>query len=123
MRTLSFTLALALLAAPAAAQHAGHHLPAPGDTVRYVAVSAGRVTGHEHIWRDADGTVHSRFEYNDRGRGPSVHTRMRVDERGFPVWIHAEGVNYYKVPVRETLRGARRPRRVGEQRRTAATRR
>lgn len=100
MRTLPYTLALALAAAPAAAQHAGHH-PAPGDTVRYVVVSAGRATGHEHVWRDPDGTLHSQFEYNDRGRGPSIHTRMRIDERGFPVWIEAEGVNYYKVPVRE----------------------
>jgi imidazolonepropionase-like amidohydrolase len=111
MRTLSLTLLLAL-AAPAAAQHAGHHPaspPAPGDTVRYVAVSAGRLTGHEHMWRDADGTLHTQMEYNDRGRGPSVHTRVRVDERGLPVWIEAEGVNYYKAPVRERyeLRGGR----------------
>ncbi|HLM67711.1 MAG TPA: hypothetical protein VK358_09300, partial [Longimicrobium sp.] len=41
------------------------------------------------------------MEYNDRGRGPAIHTRMRVDERGFPVLIEAEGVNYYKAPVRE----------------------
>ncbi|HEV3049144.1 MAG TPA: hypothetical protein VGX50_02505, partial [Longimicrobium sp.] len=100
MRTLPLTLALALAAAPAAAQHTGHH-PPPGDTVRYVAISAGRVTGHEHIWRDPDGTLHSQFEYNDRGRGPNVHTRMRLDARGFPVWVEAEGVNYFKVPVRE----------------------
>jgi imidazolonepropionase-like amidohydrolase len=100
MRNLSFSLALALTAAPAAAQHAGHN-PPPGDTVRYVAISAGRVAGHEHIWADADGTLHSQMEYNDRGRGPNIHTRMRMDERGFPVLIEAEGVNYYKAPVRE----------------------
>jgi imidazolonepropionase-like amidohydrolase len=101
MRTLPITLALALLAAPAAAQPSPGGLPAPGDTVRYVAWSAGRQTGHEHVWRDADGTLHSQFEYNDRGRGPSIHTRVRLDERGLPVWLEAEGVNYYKVPVRE----------------------
>ena len=96
MRTPLLTLALVLAAVPAAAQ-----LPAPGDTLRYVAISAGRATGHELIWRDADGTLHSQMEYNDRGRGPSMHTRMRLDERGLPVWIEAEGVNYYKTPVRE----------------------
>ncbi|WP_420126949.1 amidohydrolase family protein [Longimicrobium sp.] len=101
MRTLSFTLALALIAAPAAAQHAGHHPPPAGDTVRYVAISAGNVAGYEHIWRDAEGTIHSEMEFNDRGRGPRTRTRIRVDERGFPVLIEAEGVNYYKVPVRE----------------------
>jgi imidazolonepropionase-like amidohydrolase len=101
MRTLSFTLALALCAAPAAAQHAAYQPPAPGDTVRYVVISAGRQSGYEHIWRDADGTVHSDMEFNDRGRGPKMHTRVRVDERGLPVWVEAEGVNYFKVPVRE----------------------
>lgn len=101
MRTLLLTLALSLAALPAAAQHAGHHPSAQADSVRYVAISAGRVSGGEVFWRDADGTIHSRMEYNDRGRGPSIHTRVRVDERGFPVWIEAEGVNYYKAPVRE----------------------
>jgi imidazolonepropionase-like amidohydrolase len=101
MRTLSTTLALALAALPAAAQHAGHAPPAPGDTVRYVAISAGNVAGQELVWRDADGTLHSQMEYNDRGRGPSIRTRTRVDGRGFPVLIEAEGVNYFKVPVRE----------------------
>ena len=98
MRTPLLILALPLCALPAAAQHAGHP---PGDTVRYVAISAGRETGQELIWTDADGTIHSRMEYNDRGRGPLIHTRVRVNEQGFPVLIEAEGVNYYKAPVRE----------------------
>jgi imidazolonepropionase-like amidohydrolase len=102
MRTPLLALALALAALPAAAQHAGRPPgPPAGDTVRYVAISAGRESGQELVWRDADGTLHSQMEYNDRGRGPSVHTRLRVDERGFPVWMEAEGVNYFKVPVRE----------------------
>ncbi len=86
-------------ALPAAAQHAGHG--AGDDTLRYVAITAGRPSGKELIWRDADGTIHSQMEYNDRGRGPSIHTRVRVNDQGFPVWIEAEGVNYFKVPVRE----------------------
>ena len=100
MRTPLLILALPLCALPAAAQHAGH-APAPGDTVRYVAISAGRETGQELIWTDADGTIHSRMEYNDRGRGPAIHTRLRVNAQGFPVLIEAEGVNYFKAPVRE----------------------
>ncbi len=100
MRTPLLTLALSVLPLAAAAQNAGT-LPAPGDTVRYVAVSAGRETGEKRVWRDADGTLHTRMEYNDRGRGPRMHTRIRLDERGLPVLIEAEGVNYYKAPVRE----------------------
>lgn len=99
MRTRLFSLALSLAALPAAAQHAAHS--ATPDTVRYVALSAGRVSGQEILWQDADGTLHSRMEYNDRGRGPSIHTRARLNEQGLPVWIEAEGVNYYKAPVRE----------------------
>lgn len=99
MRALLFVPAL-LAAVPAVAQPAGA-APAPGDTVRYVAIAAGQRSGQEIIWRDADGTLHSHWEYNDRGRGPSVHTRFRLDERGLPVFIEAEGVNYYKAPVRE----------------------
>jgi imidazolonepropionase-like amidohydrolase len=98
MKIPLLTLALSLAALPAAAQQAG---PPPGDTVRYVAISAGRESGEALFWRDADGTHHSRMVYNDRGRGPDIHTRMRVDDRGFPVLIEAEGVNYYKAPVRE----------------------
>jgi imidazolonepropionase-like amidohydrolase len=101
MRTFSFTLALGLLAAPAAAQQPAYTPPPPGDTVRYLVMSAGRPSGHEHIWRDADGTIHSQMEFNDRGRGPRMHSRVRVDERGLPILVEAEGVNYYKVPVRE----------------------
>ena len=80
MRIPLLILALSLAALPAAAQHAGDH--PPGDSVRYVAISAGRVSGSEVFWRDPDGTLHSRMEYNDRGRGPAIHTRVRLDERG-----------------------------------------
>jgi imidazolonepropionase-like amidohydrolase len=97
MKIPLISLALSLAALPAAAQQGS----APGDTVRYVAISAGRESGQLLLWRGADGTLHSRMEYNDRGRGPDIHTRMRVDAQGFPVLIEAEGVNYYKAPVRE----------------------
>jgi imidazolonepropionase-like amidohydrolase len=99
MKIPLLTLALCLAALPAPAQQPG--LPAVGDTIRYMIVSAGRQSGQALLWREADGTVHSQMAYNDRGRGPDIHTRMRLDDRGFPVLIEAEGVNYYKAPVRE----------------------
>lgn len=92
-------LALALAAPSAAAQQQ----PAPADTVRYTIVSAGRTTGRVLEWREADGTLGTFMEYNDRGRGPRVRTRARVDAAGLPVWMEAEGVNYFKAPVRETF--------------------
>ncbi|HEX6911965.1 MAG TPA: amidohydrolase family protein [Longimicrobium sp.] len=99
MKRSLLVLALSAAALPAAAQP-GPYVP-PDDTLRYVAITAGRPSGQEVIWRDADGTLHSQMEYNDRGRGPSIHTRVRVNAQGFPVLIEAEGVNYYKAPVRE----------------------
>ena len=94
MRPRALLPFLALAAAlPAAAQ--------TPDTVHYTFVAGGRVTGSAWEWQAPDGTIHAFFEYNDRGRGPRMHTRLRVDSLDLPVWIEAEGVNYYKVPVRE----------------------
>jgi hypothetical protein len=41
------------------------------------------------------------FEYNDRGRGPKIASRVRLDERGIPVSIETRGVGYLKNPVEE----------------------
>jgi imidazolonepropionase-like amidohydrolase len=99
------SLAVLVGAAPAAAQGD----PAPGDTVRYVTISSGRVSGQALRWREADGTWGWFLEHNDRGRGPSIRTRTRLDAAGLPVWLRAQGVNYYKASVREEfeMRGGR----------------
>ncbi|HEX2076617.1 MAG TPA: amidohydrolase family protein [Longimicrobium sp.] len=110
MRFLSLilTVALGLAVVPGAAQQGGHPA-APGDTVRYVTISSGRVSGQALRWREADGAWGWFLEHNDRGRGPSIRTRTRLDAAGLPVWLEAEGVNYYKTPFRERyeLRGGR----------------
>lgn len=101
MRLLALAAA-ALAAAPLSAQ-------SPGDTVRFTIVSSGRTAGYARDWREADGTIGSYLEFNDRGRGPALTTRVRVDATGFPVWMESQGVNYYKTPVTErfTLQGGR----------------
>lgn len=43
------------------------------------------------------------FEYNDRGRGPKLSSRIRLDETGIPARIETTGVNYLKVPVEENF--------------------
>src|SRR5688500_4611467 len=94
MRRRTLLSLLALTAAlPTAAQTA--------DTVRYTYVAGGRVAGSAWEWQAPDGTIHTFFEFNDRCRGPRMETRVRVDSLELPVWIESEGVNYYKVPVRE----------------------
>ncbi|MGH9440972.1 MAG: amidohydrolase family protein [Thermoanaerobaculia bacterium] len=41
------------------------------------------------------------FEFNDRGRGPKLTSRLRLDESGIPTGVGISGVNYLKVPVDE----------------------
>lgn len=43
------------------------------------------------------------FEFNDRGRGPKLHTTMVVDDRSVPATIKTTGHDYFKAPVTETL--------------------
>jgi hypothetical protein len=41
------------------------------------------------------------FEFNDRGRGPKIASRVRLDERGIPVYVETRGVGYLKNPIEE----------------------
>ena len=52
---------------------------APPDTLRFSVVIGGRVAGYRAGWRLPDGELRFRFAYNDRGRGDSLETRMRLD--------------------------------------------
>lgn len=74
--------------------------PAP-DTLRYVMLLAGNRAGQEVLVRDAAGTEHTRFEYNDRGRGPKLDQRITLDSAGLPTAVVITGNDYLKVPVEE----------------------
>lgn len=43
------------------------------------------------------------FEYNDRGRGPKLKTRIQLDADGIPTLIETVGNDYLKAPVNETF--------------------
>lgn len=43
------------------------------------------------------------FEFNDRGRGPKLKTRIRLDADGVPISIETVGSNYLKAPVTENF--------------------
>lgn len=70
------------------------------DTARYVVLMQGNVAGSLEVWAEA-GTVHSRFSFNDRGRGPDLHTRYRLGPDGVPTEVAIDGVDYLKSPVEE----------------------
>ena len=86
--------ALGIAQAPEAASQAA-------DTARYTVVIGGREAGAAKTWTSPDGERHSTYEFNDRGRGPSLHTRMRLGPDGTPVSLETSGVDYYKAAVSE----------------------
>ena len=49
----------------------------------------------------ADGSRSLSYEYNDRGRGPKLTARVRLDAASVPVSIEMDGVDYIKAPVSE----------------------
>ncbi|HEU0055231.1 MAG TPA: hypothetical protein VFQ39_18720, partial [Longimicrobium sp.] len=75
---------------------------APGDTTRYVVLLGGRAAGSGAAWTEA-GEQRSTYEYNDRGRGPKLETRLRLAPDGTPSWMETTGVDYFKNPVSETF--------------------
>jgi imidazolonepropionase-like amidohydrolase len=83
-------LALALSASPA--------------TIRYSVVTAGRVQGSQVVTTAPEGDIVAEFEFNDRGRGPKLTTRMRLGADGLPVSIETTGVDYFKNAVEERFR-------------------
>ena len=73
MTTLLLTVAL--LAAPASQA-------APSDTTRYIILQAGNPSGSELAVRQPDGSLYFFEEYNDRGRGPRLETRITLTPAG-----------------------------------------
>lgn len=90
-------LALAALAATAANAAEA----AEPTELRYSLFYAGQKNGAAST-RIVDGgeRVYT-YEYNDRGRGPKIEERVRVDERGVPVLLEITGNDYWKNPVDE----------------------
>lgn len=62
---------------------------------------AGNRAGHHVECRMPDGSTLYLFEFNDRGRGPSVHSRITLDAAGIPTALTVDGNDYLKNPVRE----------------------
>lgn len=77
-------------------------LDADADTtVRYDWLTQGETSGELVVTRHDDGARSAHFEFNDRGRGPSVDTRFEVDEAGRVVRFESSGNAYMGAPVNE----------------------
>lgn len=86
-----------------------HSHPAPTrapKTLRYTMITVDRPSGSAEIDIAADGSRHTHFTFNDRGRGPDVTTDITFGERGIPLTVHAVGHGYDKAPIDERVETA-----------------
>jgi imidazolonepropionase-like amidohydrolase len=60
-----------------------------------------RVAGRDVLVRHADGSIEDDIEFNDRGRGPKIHTRLDLGRDGFPDRLELSGKDYLKRDVHE----------------------
>lgn len=74
---------------------------AESQTLRYSVYSNGRLAGSEIDTYLPGGRVESKFEFNDRGRGPKVSAVYLLDSKGMPAKVDETGNDYLKAPVDE----------------------
>src|SRR5262249_13600531 len=87
-----------VLVAPSFAHQESVPLPRP-STIRYPGTIADRIAGSQVTEVKETGELQVSYEYNDRGRGPHLITRIRLASDGTPVLIDTSGHNYLKVKV------------------------
>src|SRR5688500_16284586 len=71
--------------------------------VRHTVILGGNRAGVQNATVGVDGVREINFEFNDRGRGPKLLSRVKVDPAGLLVDVQTSGNDYLKVPVTETF--------------------
>jgi imidazolonepropionase-like amidohydrolase len=71
--------------------------------MRHAVILGGNRAGVQTLSVDAAGVREIGFEFNDRGRGPKLASRVKVDEAGLPVSVQTTGNDYIKAPVTESF--------------------
>ncbi len=71
------------------------------STTHYDWLTQGQVSGRLEVTRHPDGERSAFFEFNDRGRGPRLEERYRVDASGLLRSFHIGGKPYMGAPVDE----------------------
>ncbi len=70
---------------------------------RHSFLMMGKTAGAQTSKITSEGIREYDFEFNDRGRGPKLKTRIRLDADGFPVELETVGNDYLKAPVTESF--------------------
>ncbi len=98
MSRLTVLAAALLLAGSALAQDASQ--------TRYAVLIMEKPAGMQTSTLAADGLRSLSYEFNDRGRGPKLTARVRLDAAGVPTSMEIDGVDYLKAPVAERFSAA-----------------
>ncbi len=72
-----------------------------GEVIEYTVLSGGNPAGFQKVKEVSKTEYAVEYEYNDRGRGPKLSTRLVLNPSSIPVSIQNTGNNYYKAPVKE----------------------
>jgi hypothetical protein len=73
---------------------------------RYAVLIMEKPAGMQTSTVAADGLRNLSYEFNDRGRGPKLTARVRLDAAGVPSLMEIDGVDYLKAPVAERFSAA-----------------
>lgn len=93
MQTFLAAVATAVLLAPGIA--------AAETVIRSEVLTLDKPSG-EHVTTIADdGEIRVRYQFNDRGRGPEIDARYRLNEDGTLASAHITGLAYFKTAVDE----------------------
>jgi imidazolonepropionase-like amidohydrolase len=97
-------LAILFLLMPFCCAHAqcgAMHADDAAKTYRYVLVLQGTNAGFQTTTVNADGSLQVHFEFNDRGRGPSINSHFVLDKSGVLAAMENTGNDYMKAQVGE----------------------
>jgi imidazolonepropionase-like amidohydrolase len=102
------SLFLSLSSAQAQGADAGSAVPPlpaeiPATATLYTILRGGKAAGQQAIWTTADGNLHVFYQYNDRGRGPSMTSVLTFARDGTPTAETLLGNNYLKSSIHEAF--------------------
>ena len=73
------------------------------DETRHTVLLGGNKAGIQVLRVAPDGTREVSYEFTDRGRGPKLTARIKVNEAGLPISVQTSGNDYLKAAVNETF--------------------
>ncbi len=90
----AFMIGLALLSATS--------IEAAKQTLEFSVLTLGKVSGSETLRFDQT-SAQSRYQFNDRGRGPEIDAQWQLDANGHWQSLKISGKGYFKAPLQETF--------------------